>query len=134
MSDKPVWLEEWSADETDDGARIVRLSGGGLVASMGRPGPTPSDPDSKEYTRRLQLAASAPALARALLLAEWANNDDEDCCPVCGELKPEHDRESTGGWTRNGRPCALDAALTLANFPDQASRDAAREMIRKETT
>lgn len=125
MSDKPVWMEEWSsADESTFGdisleSQVKEKGHLGMDEGLIIVGPA-----------RARLAASAPALVRALLLAEWADNDDEDCCPVCGELKPEHDQESTGGWTKNGRPCALDAALTIAGFTDQASRDAAREMIR----
>lgn len=72
-----------------------------------------------------QIAAAAPALVRALLQSELAFDVDQSestrhFCPACDETAPGH-----------YAGCPLDAALTAAGFPDQASRDDARRLMRE---
>jgi hypothetical protein len=64
---------------------------------------------------RTRLACAAPALVRALLIAEWGN---EGRCADCGKWSYEKHVE-----------CRVDAALTISGFPDHASRDASRTRI-----
>ena len=74
---------------------------------------------------RTRVAAAAPMLVRALLAAEWQMvwiGGMHQACPECLGVQP-----STGG---NGHSsCDVDAALTAAGLPDQASRDEARRKI-----
>ena len=68
------------------------------------------------------------ALVRALLAVEWTQLDDGyDGCADC--------RRSKDGYSTvdHDNPCALDAALTAAGLPDQASRDEARRQIEART-
>lgn len=127
MDEKPVWMEDWCAQ--------------GGPALYGPEVILRRDPDgvAKGYKLaaftyvydddRAQLAAAAPALVRALLLAEWGcvstlsgplprPADDGRECGGCGYDEPHDDG------------CPVDSALTLAGFPDQASRDAARALIK----
>lgn len=79
---------------------------------------------------RARLAAASPMLARALLAVELGGYGHSNCdfvgvsCPGCGaealetSVPPPHE---------NG--CPVDAALTAAGLPDQASRDEARKEI-----
>jgi hypothetical protein len=63
-------------------------------------------------------------LVGALLDVEWAAEYGGflRCCPRCechsGHVVHDHQTDP---------PCSLDVALTLAGFPDQASRNAERE-------
>lgn len=78
------------------------------------------------------LLARFVKMRNALLAVEWtgtevfqdedANGDScagitEDVCPACFS------------YGQHGTTCALNAALTAAGLPDQASRDAARKEI-----
>jgi hypothetical protein len=93
------------------------------------------------------------SLVGALLDAEWSGNNpwldgpdpvivDRPCCPRCkraGRWQQAWD-DIVGGsvppWARYGAKeavecqhasdCAVDAALTIAGYPDQQSRDAER--------
>jgi hypothetical protein len=103
---KPAWLENWSVAGN---AAVVDEAGGYVLDDMRDDGPA------------LALAAAAPALVRALLRVEWTF-DDEDMsffCPDCEQSRGEPHRPD----------CTLDAALTAAGFPDQGSREAARERM-----
>lgn len=89
------------------------------------------------------LLALAEQMTRALLEAEW--NDDDDYygprCPNCGSCRHEIDRvfpvslaKHSAGY--HGTPervakeaCRLDAALTAAGLQTAESRDAARSRI-----
>lgn len=63
----------------------------------------------------------AEALTGALLGVEWAKPGTEGgACPKCNLIRAGRH----GGHDRAG--CAIDAALTLAGFPDQETRDAER--------
>jgi hypothetical protein len=123
MTDKPAWMEDWACEANEAHARVFSR-GGGIVAVRRNEGP--GDPEAKDNESRLMLCAAAPALVRALLNSEWysGTNWDGSCpysyCPRC-DVQDTH---------REG--CELDAALTLAGFPDQPSRDAARERMAKE--
>lgn len=142
MTKKPVFMEQWASDAS---GQWVTLDGH-AVAHFSKSTPPGTDidvdsPDSKsDYTResidggaaRVRLAGAAPALVRALLLVEW--HDDEYCsCVAC----VNHDAyDSKPGMVVDGHVvhksgCPVDDALKAAGFPDRASRDAAREMIRK---
>jgi hypothetical protein len=82
------------------------------------------------WVQRLRLAAAAPALVRALLSVEWIDrverNEGWIECPACkgGALFTP-----TGGLGVHTPACPVDAALTAAGLPDQASRNAARADI-----
>ena len=72
----------------------------------------------EDLPARAELAAAAPALARALLLAEWGDPNIPRC-PCC-DAPEESGHEAD---------CPVDAALKQAGFPDQLSREAAVEWI-----
>jgi hypothetical protein len=118
--DKPVWLEEWKC-EANEKVVVVFDRGGVSVASH---------PNVSLAEDRLILAAAAPALVRALLMVEWHRTlkCPEGVCVVCNSS-----RKSGHGvaWTEQRPQCDLNVALTAAGFPDQASRDAARERMRR---
>lgn len=69
---------------------------------------------------RAKLAVAAPDMCRALLEVEWSARLQVAMywCACCVGEVPNHDAT-----------CALDAALTKAGLPDQASRDAARKEL-----
>lgn len=102
------WLEQWG------------YINGGLVKS--RDGESDEDILASSLGR-LALASAAPDMCRALLAVEWAAKlrwSLEQTCPSCG-LNRLHDDGS------HAVICVIDAALTTAGLPDQASRDAARK-------
>lgn len=74
---------------------------------------------------RAKLAAAAPEMLRVLLQVEWEGGDcaGTSVCPACAADKYPENR-------RRHDACPLDAALTAAGFPDQASREAARERVK----
>lgn len=80
---------------------------------------------------RVQLAAAAPALVRALLAVEWKEDErrpghDGRTCPAC------LGRQWTDGSpARHDADCPVDAALRQAGLETQAERDAAREEMRR---
>jgi hypothetical protein len=86
----------------------------------------------REVHIRAELAAAAPALVRALLWSEWgvesrASNDGTQV----PSADPE-DRSCPGcGYRSHDEGCRIDAALTSAGFPDEASRKAAREFLER---
>lgn len=59
------------------------------------------------------LVRTAPAMARALCMVEYSDNDDIDMCPAC--------RHCIG----HAADCKLDAALTAAGL-DAAAREEVR--------
>lgn len=68
-----------------------------------------------------RLFQAAPEICRALLAVEWGgltNYGTAEACPYCG-----------GESRRHEEGCIVDAALTEAGLPDQASRDAARKEL-----
>lgn len=74
-----------------------------------------------------ELMAAAPDICRALLAVEWSERPtmgkNRLRCPSCGcSLR------SLGG-DGHDPSCLIDAALTKAGLPDQASRDAARKEL-----
>src|ERR1017187_6858316 len=134
-----VWLEEWRPE----GARIflrITLDGGFGLAPVGY-----FRFDDKSFygdMERTRLAAAAPSLVRALLAAEVCLHGCSEGCgyqPACGTCDGNVDFIAEGpvvvghkvdhGKIAGGLACPLDAALTLAGLPDQASRDAARAAI-----
>lgn len=115
MSEKPVYLETWRWHVVPNVA--CQIVGPDHVWNV-----------SVEHAA---IAAAAPALVRALLGVEWDGGDScgMSVAPCCGADKyPTHGLDSD---RHHGPGCDLDAALTSAGFPDQASREAAREAIRK---
>lgn len=111
---KPVYLESWSPDEFGD-------------VYKDRPELTPPEQwighfgDAVGVVRdddvaRARLAAAAPAMVRALLSVELDGDGMLACC--------------RGRYTEHAYDCDLDTVLSAAGFPDQASRDEARQMIR----
>lgn len=119
MSDKPVWLEEWKA-ETRRAADVVTPCG---VLRAHIDGPTMARTDVAPIAAVLReeemarLAAAAPALVRMVLHLE--HGTDDGLCFDCLHAAGSHHAA-----------CEYDALLTLAGFPDQASRDAARALIK----
>ena len=114
------WLEEWHCESRGMGLVF------GVYGIYGQP--VPMRLDTREGAPRARLAAAAPALVRALLAVEWTQLDDGyDGCADC--------RRSKDGYSTvdHDNPCALDAALTAAGLPDQASRDEARRQIEART-
>jgi hypothetical protein len=117
MSNPPAYLETWLVNGpgivTDDSEWLFE----GIASDV------PPDPE------RLMLAAAAPALVRALLAVEWGHETDRfaKTCPECAGRVYRDD------WSepRHDACCPLNAALAAAGFPDQASRDVARERIQK---
>jgi hypothetical protein len=111
---EPVWLEEWDAGER------TLTDGMGGCTILATDGTTPRN------IAIARLAAAAPAMVRALLRVEWADERRGlDGCPGCDTVAPDR-----GDGTGEHDPsCPLDAALTQAGFPDQPSRDAARERM-----
>ena len=105
MSDQDVFFEEWTPEQ---------------FYERGATG------EYFEWTReRCELGAAAPAMVRVLVELEW---NGEDGCPMCWQDHREPSvLASLGGPHDDG--CALDAALTSAGLPDQASRDKLRELI-----
>lgn len=79
--------------------------------------------------RRLALERSAPALLAALLDVEWGFGWSGDplaaCCPSCAGRKYRDEWEGP----RHDGDCEIDVALTMAELPDQASRNLARSLI-----
>lgn len=138
----PPWLETWAVEDDEQGG--VRAEGAPYDRGHGCFTNSVVITDSGHYTRRMAdqyLIAAAPALVRALLIAEWNSGffpDSSGClnvthssgsvtvlppfCPVCRERDGQH-----------ATPCAVDAALTAAGLPDQASRDEARAAIKRMT-
>src|SRR5271167_2322092 len=99
---KPLFLETW----TTDGYGICSdATGTFLPGDKQWEGP----PD---FGGRNQLAAAAPALVRALLVAEWGYGDMGPGCPAC--------HASQHGFSSHHRACVIDTALTNGGFPDQA--------------
>lgn len=120
MEEKPVWMQAWHAEVkgvfmparvyTADGEVVAEVLGGSRRESFAA------------------LLAAAPALMRALLLAEWPYVEaDEGCvgaqCQGCEAICGPH-------IFVHLPDCPVDVVLTAAGFPDQASRDAARERMR----
>lgn len=158
MSDKPMelndplCLEQWAVAEhsplwlvIDTGAKTK--DGHALVYSaMSHLAPAPDAPCRDELVKRgvdrVKLAAAAPALVRALLAAEWYPENwsvgptdsptrefQGPWCPVC-----EAEVGNPFPGDRKHQPdCTTELALKAAGLPDQASRDAAREMMRGKT-
>lgn len=128
---KPVWLETWTVVEGPGFPRVESWPDVGYIAIFD--GYQHCDEEGR--TTRATIAAAAPALVRALLLAEVGvhtvavgdeNGEGDPECGVCSEA---------AAWGRQPDPhangCALDAALTAAGFPDRASRDAARKLMKE---
>lgn len=122
------WLETWEVHPRN-GHLVVRVAGfpddHGVALAL-----------DKSHAPRARLAAAAPALVRALLNAEWdgdrfAETPFGDKCPECGgvprEVLPSGRLDPT---LRHHPNCDIDAALTAAGLPDQASRDEARRGMR----
>jgi hypothetical protein len=114
---EPVWLEEWAYSA---GSRDVWV-GGHLIMSEVE-GVHIDGPKTIERLERASLAAAAPAMVRALLRVEWVGR-----CPLCDERCTAYPRP--GERREHWEACPIDAALTLAGFPDQPSRDAARDRM-----
>lgn len=132
------WLETWETGSESPSYVVVRrleFFVHPIASFMGKLSPRgfESPPDEADPMARARLAASAPQLVRALLAVELQGKDVDfdtfggasvdSCCPSCG-------------WdnfcqTRHAPECILDAALTAAGLPDQASRDAARAELAK---
>lgn len=98
------WLERWVADSRVDAPDCDET----YVT------------DGYESDDRRQLISAAPDMCRALLDVEWSAKPQLAMCwcACCVGEVPNHDAT-----------CALDAALTKAGLPDQASRDAARKEL-----
>jgi hypothetical protein len=120
------WLETWGyiAAGAEFGGIVFDRSQARIVRpTRDEPG-TWADVADKED---LAFAAAAPDMCRALLAIEWQGG--EFCayqCPRCRVFECSDDPTFHG---KHIEDCALDAALTKAGLPDQASRDAARKEI-----
>lgn len=82
--------------------------------------------DDKRWLASLDVErAKVDALVRALLTLEWRyHHPHSDSCTYCGAVRYTLPRITND--KRHASDCAVDAALTLAGYPDQASRDAKR--------
>ena len=85
------------------------------------------------------------ALLKALLEVEWAGQEPYDppepACPACnryragysiGFISPDKSQDYPRGT--HEADCIIDAAFIAAGFPDQASRDKARERLVESNT
>jgi hypothetical protein len=81
-----------------------------------------------EYEVYERVREQRDELRNALLSVEWNGMayGNTACCPACGNIW-----EGEGSQPRetHAETCKIDAALTNAGRPDQASRDAARNEI-----
>jgi hypothetical protein len=92
------WEETW---DVEDGAVWTDALDNG--ASCGHPVFRVGDMGTIPRTK---LAAAAPDLVRALLVAEWTGRDGEYChCPVCGYAR---------SFGKHAANCQIDAALRKA--------------------
>jgi len=127
MSDKPAYLETWGfwsyEGPHNDPTRKKRDKHGasvciGDIRSTDEEGheclATVCADTEERAQQRARMAAAAPALARALLLAEWGDKNIPRC-PSC-------DAPDDSGHEVD---CPVDVALKQAGFPDKASREAA---------
>src|ERR1017187_2153745 len=103
---EPVWLQEWR----EKFGTIVMANGSDRLALS-------NALDTGQGSEFVRLLVAAPALVRLVLRKESAS--EEGCLECCAGLGV-HDAV-----------CDTDEALTLAGFPDQASRDAARARMAK---
>lgn len=114
------WLEEW---QSRDGWLVAYRNPAVSIA----PVCGYEAPDREDST--LALMAAAPDMCRALLAVEWKGppspNDWMSECPYCRGRRRPKKLDLFGHQDK----CALDAALTKAGLPDQASRDAARKEL-----
>lgn len=85
-----------------------------------------------EYEVYERVREQRDELRNALLEVEWTGGHEtgvdsgcESCCPCC-DVEPEI---FGGKCFSHTVDCKLDAALTKAGLPDQASRDAARKEL-----
>jgi hypothetical protein len=122
VSEKPVWMEEWQRKTSLDGYPMIVCGD-----------------DNAQFNsaawQAAELAAAAPALVRALLMVEWCGQTHLDrgtdqSCPFCRQLRGR--THYSKDYERDGAPaCAVNAALDAAGFVDAASRDAARERMKR---
>jgi hypothetical protein len=121
MADKPVWREEWEQDYDGFVDSGWANDGPGLIGDV-------RGDTGERNEARAKLAAAAPALVRALLLSEWpcVEGDEGSVGPECQGCESQGPRSEYTHRTS----CPVDAALTLAGFPDETSRDAARDILR----
>lgn len=103
-----------------------------LVAALGEAGYEGVGYDEAREAIKQQIAAEeaerakVDALVRALLTLEWRyHHPHSDSCTYCGAVRYTLPRIAND--KRHASDCAVDAALTLAGYPDQASRDAKRD-------
>jgi hypothetical protein len=76
--------------------------------------------------------SAAGRMLKALLSIEWRRNGGGTLtCEGCGSwtFQPVHRKAEN---TLLGFGCLVDEALTAAGYPDQASRDAARDIVERE--
>ena len=108
MSDRAKpWLETWRTDHDNSGDPTIfrpLLAGESMALEVATFAiyEAPNSQVSEQYARR-DLAAAAPALARALCRVEWPGG-------YCGECESER---FYGGHAPD---CPLDAALTAAGL------------------
>ena len=147
-----VWLEgpapepEWDCFGNLKGGAIV-VGGESHCLTCGSTGLHGCGGPSRDWQEKLvgevrRQRATLGALVRALLAAEVCLHGCSEGCgyqPACGTCDGNVDFIAEGpvvvghkvdhGKIAGGLACPLDAALTLAGLPDQASRDEARAAI-----
>jgi hypothetical protein len=122
-TEKLVWLANWVWDA---GRCKVSDADTGCNALSDEPWDNPPRHDAG------RLVAAAPALARELLFAEWRveSGDNARFCERCKGYGYDGDQFTAGQPPKHKLGCTRDGALSAAGFPDQASRDAARAILR----
>lgn len=131
MSNMPgmpdAWEETWeyggriASDEciVFDKGSYATVSAGSHTVS------TAIEHSAQRLPGRVRLAVAAPETVRALLAVEWLTD-----APWCSRCKASRHDDYYGADLGKHEPdCTLDAALTKAGLPDQASRDAARKKL-----
>lgn len=120
----PAWLvEHWllcALEET--GANPMATIAVDALTMMRLTVHDPSPEGAFHLAARAAMCTAAPALVRDALRTEWIEWRRSMLCPSCMGPKPSHHPA-----------CPKSTALGLAGFPDQESREAAREMLRRLT-
>lgn len=138
---KPVWMYDWVEGESPEGHGDIQCVPGGRVWISHPDHDSDFDTHEERWSvrdmenRARKLVVAVPQLVRALLAVEWGgpfvDSSPQNFAPIGNVVRKTVACSGCGGNHLDGHTtgCPLDAALTAAGFPDQASRDGARRML-----